>query len=50
MVDSDNLLACVGFVEKWSNSSRIKYKLDFTQTKSILGSKGVRPVILLIFQ
>ena len=42
MIKSDNLLVCVGFVRKLTNSSRTKYKLDFVETKNILGSKGIQ--------
>ena len=42
MIKSDNLLVCIGFVGKLTNSSRTKYKLDFTETRNILGSKGIQ--------
>lgn len=42
MIESDNLLVCIGFVGKLSNSSKTKYKLDFTRTLEMLGSKGIQ--------
>ena len=42
MVKSNNLLVCIGFVGKLTNSSRTKYKLDFTETKNILRSRGIQ--------
>lgn len=49
MIRQDNLLVCIGFIGKLSNTSDTRYQLKKDQALMILGSKGIQTIEAQIY-